>query len=75
MPYDAEISRLNPSCFLFLIDRSGSMGDKFGAGESTKTKADGVSDAINNLLRTLILDFGTLIHLRRRCDCYPQPQE
>jgi hypothetical protein len=25
MPYTAEISRANPSCFLFLIDQSGSM--------------------------------------------------
>lgn len=55
MAYDAEISRLNPSCFLFLIDRSSSMGDQFGAGESTRIKADGVSDAINNLLRTLTI--------------------
>lgn len=27
MPYTAEISRTNPSCFLFLIDQSGSMND------------------------------------------------
>ena len=27
MPYTAEISRANPSCFLFLIDQSGSMQD------------------------------------------------
>lgn len=27
MPYSAEISRANPSCFLFLIDQSGSMQD------------------------------------------------
>ena len=27
MPYTAEISRTNPSCFLFLIDQSGSMQD------------------------------------------------
>ena len=27
MPYSAEISRSNPTCFLFLIDQSGSMGD------------------------------------------------
>lgn len=55
MAYDAEISRLNPSCFLFLIDRSGSMQDQFGGGESTKRKADGVSDAINRLLQTLTI--------------------
>lgn len=27
MPYTAEISRINPSCFLFLIDQSGSMDE------------------------------------------------
>lgn len=55
MPYTAEISRTNPSCFLFLIDRSGSMDDPFGAGESNKRKADGVADAINRLLQNLVI--------------------
>jgi hypothetical protein len=55
MPYTAEISRANPSCFLFLIDQSGSMDDPFGAGESTKKKADGVADAINRLLQNLVI--------------------
>jgi len=53
MPYSAEISRKNPTCFLFLIDQSGSMNDPFGTGESKKRKADGVADAINNMLREL----------------------
>ncbi|MDQ1279149.1 MAG: hypothetical protein QG670_409 [Thermoproteota archaeon] len=51
----AEISRANPSCFLFLIDQSGSMGDPFGAGESNRRKADGVADAINKLLQNLAI--------------------
>lgn len=55
MPYTAEVSRSNPSCFLFLIDQSGSMADPFGAGESRHRKADGVADAINHLLRELVL--------------------
>lgn len=55
MSYAAEISRTNPSCFLFLIDQSGSMADPFGAGESNKRKADGVSDAINRLLQNLVI--------------------
>jgi hypothetical protein len=55
MSYTAEISRSNPSCFLFLIDQSGSMADSFGAGESSKSKADAVADAINNLLRNLTI--------------------
>jgi hypothetical protein len=55
MPYTAEISRTNPSCFLFLIDQSGSMDDAFGAGESKRKKADGVADAINRLLQNLVI--------------------
>jgi hypothetical protein len=55
MPYTAEISRVNPSCFLFLIDQSGSMQDPFGGGESTRKKADGVADAINRLLQNLVI--------------------
>jgi hypothetical protein len=54
MPYSAEISRANPTCFLFLIDRSASMADKFGA-ESGRSKAAAVADAINRLLQTLVL--------------------
>ncbi len=55
MPYGAEISRANPSCFLFLIDQSGSMTQPFGGEESTKTKAEGVADAINRFLQNLII--------------------
>ena len=53
MAYTAEISRANPTCFLFLIDQSGSMAEPFG-GDPNKTKAQGVADAINRLLETLI---------------------
>lgn len=55
MAYSAEISRANPSCFLFVIDQSGSMGDAFGGGESARKKAEGVSDAVNRLLQELTL--------------------
>jgi hypothetical protein len=54
MAYSAEISRTNPSCFLFLIDQSGSMADSF-TGEVAKKKADGVADAINKLLQNLVI--------------------
>jgi uncharacterized protein YegL len=53
MSYEAEISRVNPTCFLFLLDQSGSMAERWG-GEAGKTKAQGVADAINRLLETLI---------------------
>lgn len=53
MPYSADISRNNPSCFLFVVDQSGSMEDTFGA--AAKAKADGVADAINRLLQDLVI--------------------
>lgn len=55
MSYSAEISRSNPSCFLFLIDRSGSMADPIGGGEVSRKKADLVADAINRLLQNLVI--------------------
>ena len=55
MPYSAAIDRQNPTCFMFIIDQSGSMGDPLGGGESSKKKADSVADAINNLLRELAI--------------------
>lgn len=53
MPYSAEISRSNPTCFLFLIDQSGSMADALP--NQSKRKADGVADAINRLLQNLVI--------------------
>jgi hypothetical protein len=52
--YEAEVSRSNPSAFLFLIDTSGSMLDPFGGGTGRR-KAEGVSDAINQLLQNLAI--------------------
>ncbi len=54
MPYNAEISRTNPSCFVFLVDQSHSMNDPWGAEEGSK-KSQGVSDAINKLLQNLVI--------------------
>ncbi|GAB4465038.1 MAG: hypothetical protein OHK0029_35420 [Armatimonadaceae bacterium] len=55
-PYaNSDITRNNPSCFLFLIDQSSSMASRFGNREQGVTKAEGVAHALNNLLRNLIL--------------------
>jgi hypothetical protein len=54
MSYSAEISRSNPTCFLFLIDQSKSMNGTIG-GSPSKRKAEAVADSINNLLYTLVL--------------------
>jgi hypothetical protein len=54
MPYSAEISRSNPTCFLFLLDQSKSMFGPIGGGQG-KTKADAVAESLNRLLYTLVL--------------------
>lgn len=51
MPYQAEISRENPTCFLFVIDQSGSMDE---ITETGRSKADFVADVLNKTLYTLI---------------------
>ena len=53
MPFSAEISRANPTCFMFLIDQSESMGDRIGGGDVPMTKAEVVADAVNRLLSEL----------------------
>jgi hypothetical protein len=51
MPYQAQISRDTPTCFLFVIDQSGSMDEKT---ESGRSKAQFVADVINKTLYTLV---------------------
>lgn len=53
--YQAEISRANPGCFLFLLDQSGSMSDSFGGAQTGRTKADELATIINRLLQTLVI--------------------
>ena len=53
MSYAAEISRANPTCFLFLIDQSESMRDPIGGGDVPMQKAEAVADAVNRLLSEL----------------------
>lgn len=52
MAYTAEISRKNPTAFLFAIDRSGSMEEKMESGQS---KAQCVSDVMNRVFSELII--------------------
>src|SRR5690606_29825528 len=51
MAYTAEISRSNPTAFLFLVDQSGSMADALPFGAS---KAQWVADVLNRTLVNLI---------------------
>src|SRR5215510_9500845 len=55
MPFSAEISRANPTCFLFLIDQSESMNEHIGGGDVPMTKAEAVADAVNRLLSELVI--------------------
>jgi len=54
MPYAAEISRSNPTSFIFLVDQSLSMREPFGK-QPDKRKAHGVADALNRLLQNIVL--------------------
>lgn len=51
MSHEAQISRQNPTAFLFVVDQSGSMSDRMSSG---KSKAEFVSDALNRTLMNLI---------------------
>ena len=52
MSYQAPIQRTDPTAFLFLVDQSGSMGDKMAGSE--KTKAQFVADVLNRTLMDLV---------------------
>ena len=53
MPYQAEISRKNPGCFLFLVDQSESMEDSFAGGDAGKKKAEELATILNKLIHNL----------------------
>lgn len=65
MAYSAEISRRNPTAFLFVIDQSGSMNDRWQVG---LTKAKAASDALNRLLNDLIVQCSKAEGIRRYFD-------
>ena len=51
--YEAEISRVNPTCFLFSSTNRAQWPSPSGR-ELGKTKAQGVAEAINRLFQTLV---------------------
>lgn len=55
MPYEAEISRTKPTCFIFLIDHSTSMTDPIMGIPGNPRKADFAADAINKVIQSLIV--------------------
>lgn len=55
MPYQAEISRANPTSFLFLIDQSGSMEDPWAGSDGGASKADALATIINRLFTEIVI--------------------
>jgi hypothetical protein len=65
MAYSAEISRDNPTCFLFVIDQSGSMDEKTEGGRS---KAQFLSDVLNKTIYTLVTNCSKADGVRKYFD-------
>jgi hypothetical protein len=65
MPYQAEISRANPTCFYFLIDQSTSMFDPIMGVPGNPKKAEFVADALNKVIQTLIVTASKDTEIRR----------
>lgn len=55
MSYQAEISRVNPTCFLFLIDQSTSMQSPIRGVQGNLRKAEFVADALNKVIQNLVV--------------------
>jgi hypothetical protein len=55
VPYTAEISRSNPTAFVFLVDQSASMEEPVGGAQEIQRKCDAVADALNRLLYELTI--------------------
>lgn len=55
MSYTAEISRVNPTCFIFVLDQSGSMADAFGGDGGVQRKSDFLADVVNRTIYDLVL--------------------
>lgn len=55
MVYSTEISRKNPTCFIFVIDQSYSMSDPFDSNATeTRSKAEELAKSINLQLELLV---------------------
>src|SRR5690349_19423128 len=53
-----DIDRSRPTCFVFVVDQSGSMSDPFGGqveGVSNPSKARGAADAVNRILKEMVI--------------------
>src|SRR5512133_3486703 len=65
MPYQAEISRTNPTCFLFLVDHSSSMSEPVMGTEGNPKKSEFVAEALNRVLQSLIVSASKDLDIRQ----------
>lgn len=54
MPYSAEITRRNPTCIVFLLDRSASMAGVL-VGDQIVRQADFIGEVVNQTLQKLVI--------------------
>jgi hypothetical protein len=65
MAYEAEISRANPTCFLFLVDHSTSMVDPIMGVPGNPRKAQFAADALNKVIQSLVVSASKDLDVRR----------
>lgn len=64
MSYQAEISRANPTCFLFLVDHSTSMNEPVMGTEGNPRKSEFVAEALNRVLQSLVVSASKDLDIR-----------
>ncbi len=64
MAYQAEISRANPTCFLFLVDHSTSMNEPVMGTEGNPKKSEFVAEALNRVLQSLVVSASKDLDIR-----------
>lgn len=64
MAYQAEISRINPTCFVFLVDHSTSMQSPLMGMEYNPKKSEFVADSINKVLQSLVVSASKDLEVR-----------
>jgi hypothetical protein len=55
MPYEAEISRANPGCIVFLVDQSESMQEPIGDDYKGQKKCQVVANEINKMIANIVI--------------------
>ncbi len=65
MTYQAEISRANPTCFLFLVDHSTTMNEPIMGTPGNPKKSEFVAEALNRVLQSLVVSASKDLDIRQ----------